>query len=317
MQHETLTGMRTQTHEGVTWIDVENPRAEALAELEKTYSLHPAHLKECVQKVQHIQVEREQNYLFLVLHVPVLMVHRDKIHISQVGVFLGKNFLITVRSGASPCITDLFEVSNLSPEKAKEYFEHAAYLLYRLVASLLNDISEMTDDINNELDEIEDVVFDNRNSDALIIGKLRQKIVRLGRVIGPKRLVLQDLEDQIDSFSGKVMMKYYANNTKLVNKLWEEVEEAKETVEVYKDADFTTSTEQTNLTLAILTLVFTFTIPITVFASMYGMNILLPGSINGKPWHFWGTYTTLYIVIILSSVSALGMYIYFRKKKWL
>jgi magnesium transporter len=308
---------RKQTHNGVTWVDVENPTSASLEELGRGYSLHPMHLKECTQKVQHAQVEREDNYLFLVLHVPVLTEHVDKIHISQVGVFLGKDFLVTVREGASPCTTDLFETCKLSATKAEEYFKQgSAYLLYRVINSLLNDISSMTDDVNNELDEIEDIVFDNKDSDSQRIGKVRQKIVRLSRLIGPKRLILQDLSGQIDAFTGQSVAKYYSNNTKMVNKLWEEIEEAKETVEIYKDADFTASTEQTNKTLAILTLVFTFTIPVTVAGTLYGMNVLLPGGLEAGSWTLFGRYTTFILLVALSAAAALGMYWYFKRKKW-
>ncbi len=174
----------------------------------------------------------------------------------------------------------------------------------------------MTDDVNNELDEIEDIVFDNKNSDSQRIGKLRQRIVRLSRVIGPKRLILKDLAEQVDAFTGEKYYKYYSNNTKMVNKLWEEVEEAKETVEIYKDADFTSSTEKTNRILAILTLVFTFTIPLTVVGTLYGMNVLLPGGTATGEWTFLGRYTTFYILLTTSVILALAMYCYFKRKKW-
>ena len=112
------------------------------------------------------------------------------------------------------------------------------------------------------------------------------------------------------------MSKLYAGNVKLANKLWEEVEEAKETVEVYKDADFTSSTEQTNRILAVLTLVFTFTIPVTVIGTLYGMNVLIPGGIATGEWTFLGRYTTFIIIVILSALVAIGMYLYFKRKKW-
>jgi len=315
--HDTETEHRTQKHGGTTWVDLENPTKEVLVNLEHTYSLDPVHVRETTQKAQHIEVERQSQYLFLVLHVPVLTTHTDKIHLTQVGVFLGKDFLLTIRDGASPCITDLFEVCNLSPVKAEEFFkEGSGYLLYRLINSLLGDISEMTDEVYNELDALEDLVFDAKDSDIHRIGKLRQKIVRLSRVIGPKRLLLDDLAEQVNSFIGSHITKYYLSNVKLVNKLWEEVEEAKETVEVYKDADFTTSTEQTNRILAILTLVFTFTIPISVVGTLYGMNVPMPGALTEKVWRFWGPYTTAFIAITISTILAFLMHMYFKRKKW-
>lgn len=317
--HDNQNGTfpRTQTHDNVTWIDLENPSSDQLSQLEKQYNLHPVHLKECVQKVQHAQVEHEDQYLFLVLHVPVVTVRKEKIHLSQIGVFLGKNYLITIRSGASPCISDLFEVCNLSAAKAEEYFtQGSAYLLYRLINNLLYDISDMTDDVNNELDEIEDMVFDDKDSDSQRISKLRQKIVRLSRIIGPKRLILRDLAEQVDGFTGQNVSRYYSNNTKMVNKLWEEIDEAKETVEIYKDADFTSSTEQTNKILAILTLVFTFTIPITVAGTLYGMNVPLPGGLETGPWTLFGRYTTFGVIVAVSAAAAVAMYLYFKRKRW-
>jgi len=174
----------------------------------------------------------------------------------------------------------------------------------------------MTEVIEDELDEIEGLVFENSSSDAQRIGRIRQKIVKLRRLIGPKRTVLQDLATQINSFAGSDMPRYYESNVKLVNKLWEAIEEAKETVEIYKDADFTTSTERTNKILMVLTLVFTFTIPMTVIASLYGMNVHLPGGLESPDWTFLGQYTSFYVVVIVSALVALGMYVYVKRKDW-
>jgi magnesium transporter len=309
--------LKTQRHNDITWVDVENPSRETFAELEREYRLHPVHLNESIQKVQHTQVEHEKNYLFLVLQIPVFGPHKSKIVINQVGIFLGKEFLITMRTGRSPGVADLFDGCQHDEEQRKLYFTHGSgYLLYSLIGQLLDDISAMTEKVVNELDEIEDLVFDNNGSDAQRIGQARQKIVRLRRVIGPKRLVLGDLAQQIDEFTGESMAKYYSNNTKMANKLWEVIEEAKETVEIYKDADFTTSTETTNEILAVLTIIYTFTKPITVVGTLYANNVPLPGGNQAGAWTFLGRYTTFEILVTASVLMALAMYLYFRNKKW-
>ncbi len=306
-----------QKHNGVSWVDVKNPSHEALAELENSYKLDTLHLHESTQKVQHTQVEHGEGYLFLVLHVPVFDKAADKIMVNQVGVFLGKNFLLTIRTGNSPVISNFFNDCDEHPEVGEKLFKQgSSFLLYQLIGNVLNDISTMAETVASELDEIEDQVFDNNASDAQRIGKVRQKIVRLRRVIGPKRIILRDLTEQIKSFGGKNSAHYYSINTKTADKLWEVIEEAKETVEIYKDADFTTSTEQTNEILAVLTLLFTFTIPITIFGTLYGMNVPLPGGIEAGAWTFFGPYTTFEVVLAGSIGSAIAMYLYFKGKHW-
>ena len=304
------------TYHEVTWIDVQDPDEEALEDLKRSHSLHPIHLQESVQPVQHNQVERGRGYLFFVLHFPVYHAAAGKITFGQLGVFLGKDYVITIHNREDAALSGLYRASQ-DPEAGKENFERgAAYLVYLLVDTLLEEISAMTYRVVNELDDLEDAVFDGDGSDAEEIGKMRRKIVRLMRIIGPKRAVLSDLTEQIESFAGVDVAKYYSNNTKTVNKLWEVVGEAKETVEIYKDADFTISTEQTNRILAILTLIFTFTIPVTVVGALYGMNVLVPGGIEAGIWTFFGRYTTFIVLLAVSVLIALGMYIYFKAKKW-
>jgi len=316
--HETNTQphIRQQEHNGVTWIDVQNPGTEELKRIEDQYGLHPVHVRESLQPVQHTAVEHEKDYLFFVLREPRITTGRaHKLAVTQVGLFLGKDYVLTIHGSEMPFITEVWQQS----ERGEDYYKYGAgSLLYVLVNRLLNEIGTLTDGVLDELDAMEDRVFDDRQSDAERISHLRQKIVRLSRLIGPKRVVLQDLAEQIGEFTGHgaSMQKYYASNTRTVNRLWEVIGEAKDTVEIFKDADFTTSTEQTNRTLAVLTIIFTLTIPTTVVGSLYGMNVLLPGGIETGPWTFLGRYTTAIVVLGASLLLAWAMYLYFRRKKW-
>ena len=65
-----------------------------------------------------------------------------------------------------------------------------------------------------------------------------------------------------------------------------------------------------------LTILFTFSIPLTLLGTLYGMNVHLPGG-SDKPWTFLGLYTTFYIVLVAAFIPMALMYILFRKLKWL
>jgi magnesium transporter len=113
------------------------------------------------------------------------------------------------------------------------------------------------------------------------------------------------------------LTEYYNDVEDHINKVLEVLESSRETIEIYKDTDFMLNTEKANQILAILTIVFTFSIPATVVGTFYGMNINLPGGIETGPWTFLGTYTTLIIVLTISTAFALVMYWYFHKVGWL
>ena len=144
--------LRSQHHDGVTWVDVDKPSSKMFAELEEQFHLHPVHLSESIQKVQHTEVEREDGYLFVVLHFPIFEFHSAEIRMGQVGVFLGKDFLVTVHTEAAPFIDSLFNECESDDTQSKDLFgQGAAYVLYKLIAKLLANIAAIADIVENEL----------------------------------------------------------------------------------------------------------------------------------------------------------------------
>jgi magnesium transporter len=88
-------------------------------------------------------------------------------------------------------------------------------------------------------------------------------------------------------------------------------------------AVFMLGTEKTNKILGILTILFTLSIPATVIGAFYGMNIPLPRGgteeeiDSSSSLHFFGTYTTFIVLILLSIAPALFMLWYFRRLHWI
>lgn len=308
---------KIQQHNKVTWIDIENPTQADIERLTDQYAFHPLHLKASLLDGSLPQQERETHYLFLLLHIPVYEARQHKTTASQVAIFLGKDFLITLHNGKGKIVRDLFEICQTDAAQRELYFKQSAgYLLYSVIKELLDQTAELVKAVLGELDQTEDAVFDSATSDAAAIAALRQKILRLRRTTAPLKTVMTDLAPNVKELTGENLAHHYRDVLRTANWLSEITEEAEETVEIYKDADFTASTERTNEILAVLTIVFTLAIPATVIGTFYGMNILLPGGIEVGAWRFFGPYTTLILVLTASLIPGTLMYWYFKKKRW-
>jgi magnesium transporter len=136
-------------------------------------------------------------------------------------------------------------------------------------------------------------------------------------VIPLRRTVVELTTRDVQRFSKEDLTLYFKDVQDHIEKIFEALEEARETVEIYKDTDFMLSQEKTNKILAVLTIVFTLSIPATVIGTFYGMNVNLPGGTQTGEWEDLGPYTTLIFVLAISSATALFMVLYFRRLGWL
>ena len=308
--------------EKFTWIDLQNPDRNDVEKLAEKYNFNALNIEDCMTKFELPKLDSYDDHFFVILHFPPLA---QKIGISknsQLSIFVGKDFLVTVHQGDLKPLVDLVEICKTNSDQQRKdrlLGKSSGLLLHEILDVLVDDLLHTSRKIIANLDEIEDRVFDETKPVARSIALLRREINRLRRIANPLKKFVLEIAKNVKRFSGNdddELILYYDDVIDHIDKVIETLEESRETMEIYKDTDFVLSTEKTNKVLAVLTIIFTLAIPSTVIGTFYGMNVDLPGGIGDNPMVL-GPFTTFIIVIIASAIPAIMMFAYFKKLGWI
>lgn len=304
------------------WIDLQNPDRKDVEKLSEQYHFNALNIEDCMTKFELPKFDSYDEHFFVILHFPPLA---QKIGISknsQLSIFFGKNFLVTIHQGDLKPLVDLVDICKTGSDqqrKDKLLEKSSGVLLHEIIDALVDDLLHTSRKIIANLDEIEDRVFDEAKPVARSIALLRREINRLRRIVNPLKKFVLEIAKNINMFSdggGEGLSLYFDDVIDHIDKVIETLEESRETMEIYKDTDFVLSTEKTNKVLGLLTIIFTLAIPSTVIGTFYGMNVNLPGGIENN-LDFLGPYTMFIIVILASAIPAIMMFTYFNKLGWI
>ena len=310
-QHETIS------NNGVIWTNIQRPTYADMSSLGQKYTFHKLNLEDCLSKIQIPKIDRYADHTFIILHFPTPDKEKGFLF-SQLAIFMGADYLVTIHHGDLKPLEELFSICKSDERQRQAIMGKASgYLLHKIIDTLVDDLLHILMKVVGNIDDIEDSVFDERISIPRQISLLRREITTLRRIVIPLRRTVVDLTKDVQRFSKEDLTLYFKDVQDHIEKVFEALEEAKETVEIYKDTDFMLSQEKTNKILAVLTIVFTLSIPATTIGTFYGMNVNIPGGTETGAWEQLGPYTTMIFVVILSSITALFMVLYFRRLGWL
>ncbi|MDH5417737.1 MAG: magnesium transporter CorA family protein [Nitrosopumilus sp.] len=303
------------------WIDLQNPDRNDVEELAKKYNFNMLNIEDCMTKFELPKLDSYDDHFFVILHFPPLSKKIGVSRNSQLSIFIGKDFLVTVHQGDLKPLIELVDIckNNSEPQRKNRLLgKSSGLLLYEIIDVLVDDLLHTSRKIIANLDEIEDRVFDETKPVARNISLLRREINKLRRIANPLKKFVLEIAKQVKRFSeeDEQLGFYYDDVIDHIEKVIETLEESRETMEIYKDTDFVLSTEKTNKVLGMLTIIFTLAIPSTVIGTFYGMNVNLPGGI-GDQIMFLGPFTTFIVIIIASAIPAILMFVYFRKLGWI
>jgi len=304
------------------WIDLQNPDRKDVEKLATKYNFNELNIEDCMTKFELPKLDSYDDHFFVILHFPPLA---QKIGISknsQLSIFIGKDFLVTVHQGDLKPLVELVDTckSDLDQEmKSRLLGESSGDLLHEIIDALVDDLLHTSRKIIANLDEMEDNVFDESKPVARSIALLRREINRLRRISVPLKKFVLEIAKNVKRFSDNSddeLSLYFDDVIDHIDKVIETLEESRETMEIYKDTDFVLSNEKTNKVLAVLTMIFTLAIPSTVIGTFYGMNVNLPGGI-GDNVMIIGPFTTFIVIILASAIPAIIMFAYFKKLGWI
>lgn len=317
MQEKGEKQLQSRRYNGTTWVDIVDPTKKEIEVLGLQYPFHPLNLEDCLSKRQQTRVEEHENYLFITLNFPIY-VNQEKFLVSrQVSIFLGKDYLVTVHPSEVKFLSGMFREIRENDSHHDILKRSSVDLLYHVLDKLVDELFVLLNKISIDIDEIEDKVFDEKVSAVVDVSRIRRQVADMRRIVSPLRGLIIDLNTKAQKFSSGDFSRYFNDVHDHIEKAWETLVEAKETTEIYMDTDYILSTEVTNKILALLTIVFTFSIPATVAGTIYGMNIPLPGGIQTGPWTFLGPYTTFIVLLLIMIVPVISMAWYFHKLGWI
>lgn len=236
----------------------------------------------------------------------------------QLATFIGSGYLVTVHEGELKPISEVFQQC-VQSDKAKQELmgRSAGYLLHSIIDALTDDLLNLVRKIVGNIEDIEDAVFDEQANVAGEISYMRRQITVLRRIAIPLKITVNEIATKdIRRFSEEDLTLYFDDVNDHIDKVIDTLEESKETIEIYKDTDYLHGTDRSNQILAILTIIFTLSMPVTIMSSLYGMNVDIP-TIEEAALQFLGRYTTFLLIVVGSYAIAVAMALYFHKIKWI
>lgn len=296
----------------LTWVNIERPTERETEYLAQNYPFHPLDLDDCLSRKQRPKIDEYEDYLFVIIHFTVYdRTKRVSTH-SQLSVFIGKKYLITLHSGELKTLVKLFRDCQINYESRRENFRHGSgYLLYRILDRAVDSYFPILDKILDLMEQVEDAVFDENVEAAEELAILRRDIITQRRILFPMRTLLADLEGKLRRFATIDMSVYFGDLMDHMNKICETLDECKEIIEVYKDTDFVLSTDRLNRIMRVLTILGSVALPAIVIASLYGMNVPLPGGLEK------GSFQSFLLLLLGMLLVAGGMLYFFRRKRWI
>jgi magnesium transporter len=294
----------------LTWINIEKPTEREIEYLSNNYPFHPLDLDDCLSRIQRPKIDKYKDYLFLVLHFPVFDKETRVTSTSQVSVFIGETYLVTLHKGELKPLVKLFKECQIDEESRHENFNQGSgYLLYRIVDRLVDYCLPILNKIGDNIEDVEDNIFGDKMPRAIKeISMLRRDVISFRRIIWPMRAVLGSLEPKVRRFTKEDLSVYFGDMVDHVDKIWDGLDEYKEVIEGLNDTHDSLATNRTNEVIRMLTIIATVLLPLTLLASIYGMNIPLP---------FQETSRSLIGVLVIWVLIVSGMLYFFRKHHWI
>jgi magnesium transporter len=188
---------------GFVWLGLYEPTEDELTAISERYGLHPLAVEDAVYAHQRPKLEHYDDALFMVLKTARYVEHEqltatsEVVDTGEVMVFLGANYVITVRHGEHSGLTELR--ARLEEQRDLLCLGPAA-VLYAVADLVVDTFVEVASGVTEDVDELEASVFSpERTDDIGRLYQLKRELMSLRRAVAPLESPLQKLaERQID-----------------------------------------------------------------------------------------------------------------------
>ena len=297
--------------DGLTWVHLDRPHPAAIDELSTRFGWHELDVEDVLSKRQRPKIDEYPEYLFAVLHFPVYDKAVQRLNAGELDVFLGPDYLVTLPNVELLPVTRLFGRCEDDGALREQLFaKGSGRLLYEVLDDLFDYCFPILDKIGHKLDAIEDDIEQEEDSQEIVrdISRAKQEIISYRKIIKPQRPTLRLLERHVERFLPEDLELYFDDLVDASERIWDLLDNYKEVVEALEATNESAISHRQNDVLRVLTVFSAVLLPLTLLASIFGMNVEFPG--EGTDEAFWVTVAAMVVVFG-------GLVGFFRWRRWI
>ncbi|MFE5867673.1 magnesium and cobalt transport protein CorA [Streptomyces roseifaciens] len=166
----------------MAWIGLHRPTEEELLSLAEEFGLHELAVEDALEAHQRPKLERYGDTLFVVLRAARYLDAPEEVDFGELHVFVGPDFVITVRHGAAPDLSAVRRRMEATPELLALGPEA---VLYAILDAVVDGYAPVVAGVQNDIDEIETEVFSGDPAVSRRIYELAREMVEFQRATRP------------------------------------------------------------------------------------------------------------------------------------
>jgi magnesium transporter len=145
------------------WVAMKDPESEEMQKMAQEFNLHPLAVEDALVGHQRPKIEEYGDQIFEVLQV--IELHGDDIHVGEVAIFVGKNFVLSVRQRTEVGFGSVRVRAESEPELLKN---GSGFVFYALMDNIVDRYFPVVDALEVELEKIEERIFSGEPAKAII-----------------------------------------------------------------------------------------------------------------------------------------------------
>lgn len=292
-----------------TWINIDGlHEVDTIRRVGEVFNLNPLVLEDILNTEQRPKFENHGDFYFIVTKMVSYHEDKDNHDVEHLCIVLGRNFVLTFQEIEGDVLDPVRK--RLEMETSRIRNRPGDYLTYVILDTIVDNYLPSVERSRERIEELEERLI---NAEELNITDELQcstrELIELRRIVWPMREVISTMRQFETNLIREDTDPFLRDIQDHLNHFADILESNHDLLGGLRDMHATNINNKMNEVMKMLTIIATIFIPLTFLAGVYGMNFHFMPELNW-PWAYP-------VVLVLMLAVAIGMFIYFKRKKWL
>lgn len=298
---------------GFIWMGLKDPTDDDMAGFARQFHLHPLAIEDAVEGHTRSKLEVFGDTLFSVITTVAYVDEAgpeggaEVVSTGQMMVFMGSNFVLTVRRGEHSPLRNLRASLEATPDRLAR---GPHVVLYSVYDTVVDDYMQVVAEIEEDLDDVEEVVFAPGADLALNrVYDLKREVIEFRRCVSPLNLPLQALATHEMPLIPEDSRAYFREVADHLTEARESVASFDQVLTDLLQAGLARASVKDNQDMRKMSAWLAIVAVPTTFGAVYGMNFTNMPELDYRYGYF--------VLLAVMAAMMLGLFVLFRRKNWL